>query len=136
MIKKSTWMKIAGIMALESKAVRAKVGAVAVIGDRIVATGINGTPSGRSNICETHDGNTKPEVTHAEINIIAFAAKHGISLAGSDLYCSLSPCVPCAAALSNAGVVAVYYRDAYRDSAGLQLLSDCGIKTEQISDVD
>jgi dCMP deaminase len=127
-IQSSTFMKIAQVLAQESKAVNAKVGAIAVRDGRIVATGYNGTPPGFNNVCEGHDGITKKEVIHAESNIVAFAGKHGVSLRGADVYCTLSPCVPCAALLSAAGVSRYYYRDAYRDSTGLHLLADLGIE--------
>jgi dCMP deaminase len=132
MIKQETWMKVAEVIATESKAERFKVAAVLVNNDRIIATGINGMPRGYDNKCEDENGNTRPEVCHAEINAIAFAAKNGVVVNGSDVYCTLSPCVACASALSNAGIRNFYYRTAYRDLSGVHLLTNLGIKVEQI----
>ena len=132
MIKQETWMQVAETIAKESKAINAKVGAVAIKDDRIIATGYNGTPPGYTNKCEDEDGKTKEYVIHAEINTIAFASKHGVALDGATMYCSLSPCVACAAVMRSAGIHHVVYRTAYRDTRGLQLLSDMGIKVTQL----
>jgi dCMP deaminase len=134
-MKTQTYIEIANIISKESKAVNAKVGAIAVVDGRIVACGYNGTPPGFNNKCEDENGVTKKEVIHAESNIVAFASKHGVSLRGADVYCTLSPCVPCAALLSAAGVSRYYYRDAYRDSTGLHLLADLGIEAIHVENV-
>ena len=131
-MKHKTFMTIADVIAKESKAKRLQVGAVAVVGDRIVATGFNGTPPGFSNECEDIYGVTKKEVIHAEVNLIAFSSKHGVKLDGASVYCNYACCVPCAAVLGAAGVARFYYRDSYRDPVGLRLLSDLGIHVEQV----
>jgi len=128
-MKQQTYMEIAQTISKESKATRAKVGAIAVVDGRIVACGYNGTPPGFDNNCEDENGVTKKEVIHAESNIVAFASKHGVSIRGASVYCTLSPCVTCAALLSAAGISRYYYRDTYRDSDGLRLLADAGIET-------
>lgn len=46
-------------------------------------------------------------IVHAEINAIANAARDGISLLGSTLYMAWFPCLPCAAALCEAGIIRV-----------------------------
>lgn len=131
-MKHKTFMTIADVIAQESKAKRLQVGAVAVVGDRIVATGYNGTPPGFTNECEDENGVTKKEVIHAEVNLVAFASKHGVKLDSSSVYCNYACCVPCAAVLSASGVGRFYYRVDYRDPAGLQLLTSLGIYVEQI----
>jgi len=131
-VKHETFMRIAELISLESKAKRLQVGAVAVIDDRIVATGFNGTPPGYDNNCEDENGFTKKEVIHAEVNTVAFASKHGVKLSGASVYCNHACCVPCAAVLGSAGISRFYYRSDYRDPAGLRLLTDLGIHVEQI----
>lgn len=133
-MKLSTYMDIVNAISKESKAVRAKVGAIAVVDGRIVACGYNGTPPGFDNKCEDENGVTKKEVIHAESNIVAFASKYGVSICGADVYCNLSPCVTCAALLSAAGISRYYYRDTYRDSDGLRLLADTGIEAIKVVD--
>jgi dCMP deaminase len=132
MINKKTFMKIADTIAQESKAKRYKVGSVIVKNDRIISCGYNGTPPGFSNECEDENGNTKATVIHSEVNAIFAASKVGIEINDSSMYCNLSPCVPCALAICSVGIRNFYYRDAYRDSSGLQLLLDAGINVEKV----
>jgi len=62
---------------------------------------------------------TRPDkykyIVHAEQNLIYLAAKHGYSLSGVTVFCTLSPCQACLRALWQAGVTTVYYRERYRD---------------------
>jgi dCMP deaminase len=119
-----------------SKATRAKVGAVLVTQCGVTLTGYNGTPRGTDNDCEYKDSEgvlrTKPETLHAEINCVLKAAREGVSSIGSTIYVSLSPCVPCAAMLIQAGVTSVYYKELYRDVAGVKYLKNNGIEVQQI----
>ena len=133
-ISNEQFMEIAEIVARTSKAKRLQVGAVAVVDNRIVATGYNGTAPGLNNECEDENGETKRGVLHAEVNTVAFSSKNGVTLNGAVLYCTHAPCLHCAAVLGSAGVRAVYYRTSYRDSDGLQLLSDMGIEHKQIEE--
>jgi len=132
MFRKETFMQIAETMAQESHAKRMKVGSVLVKNDRIISTGINGTPKGFDNDCETIEGITKPEVVHSELNNLLAAARAGICTDGTDLYCSWSPCYNCAIACISAGVRNFYYRNAYRDSTGLRILADAGVNVIQL----
>lgn len=112
-----------------SKATRAKVGAVLVTTQGVLVGGINGLPNVLGNECEEEvwDGDkfctfTKPEVIHAELNCVLRAAREGVSVLGSTVYCTLSPCVRCASMLVQAGVKRVVYKDKYRDEKGLEIL--------------
>jgi dCMP deaminase len=67
---------------------------------------------------------------HAELNAIAFAARKGIALEGSSLYCTDSPCLGCAKAIINAGIVSMFYLRLYRDQSGIELLSKAGVHIE------
>ena len=62
-------LKVARIYGELSTADRLKVGCIIVKDDRIISIGYNGMPSGGSNVCEK-DGESKPEVLHAEANAI------------------------------------------------------------------
>jgi len=134
-----TYMGTAMLHARLSKAIRAQVGAVLVTSQGVTLTGYNGTPTGRSNDCEyeVHDIGrpypdlvTKPEVIHAELNCILKAAREGVSCIGATMYVTLSPCVPCAAMMIQAGVKRLVYKDVYRDQGGINLLRDAAIDVE------
>ena len=70
--------------------------------------------------------------THAEANALAFAARQGISTDGATLYVTVSPCLDCSRLLIAAGVKAVYYKEEYRDSRGLELLTTAGIELTRL----
>lgn len=123
----SVYMGTALLHARLSKAKRAKVGAVLVTKSGVTLTGYNGTPSGWDNVCEDNQNKTKPEVIHAELNCVLKAAKEGISVVDSVVYVTLSPCVPCAAMLAQAGIKELVYQKVYRDTLGLDLLERYGI---------
>jgi len=73
---------------------------------------------------------------HAERNAVAFAARHGIPLGGSDLYCTHAPCLACARTLVSVGIGRLYYRVPYRLTDGLRLLSSVGIELIDMSSND
>lgn len=134
-----TYMGTAMLHARLSKAIRAQVGAVLVTSQGVTLTGYNGTPTGLPNECETVTWNsehelkhliTKPEVIHAELNCILKAAREGVSCIGATMYVTLSPCVPCAAMMIQAGVKRLVYKDLYRDQGGTDLLQRAGILVE------
>lgn len=129
-----------------SHAKRLKVGAVLVKEDRIISIGYNGTPSGRNNTCEEPTGEvltstipqpvmrTKPEVVHAEMNAIAFAAKNGVSTNECSMIITDSPCYECAKLMIQSGIKEVYYLREYRIKDGIKFLKECGIHVERIEE--
>ena len=130
------FMRIAEETAKLSFAERTKVGAILVKDNRAIAQGHNGQPVNFDNCCEEvlPDGTlkTKETVIHAEANAIYFCAKNGIPTNGTTLYISMSPCVKCALAIIQAGIVRVFYRDEYRDRSGIDFLRKNNIICEQI----
>ena len=137
------YMGTALLHAKKSKATRAKVGAVLVTKTGIIIPGYNGTPSGTDNVCEDKDWSqyeetgecilvTKPEVLHAELNTIMKAAREGVSVLDSTVYVTLSPCLPCAAMLLQAGISRLIYKDKYRDNSGVEYLQKYGIECRQM----
>ena len=135
-------MKTAELYARHSRSQRNKVGAVLVNDDneRILMCGYNGTPSNGDNNCEyvNKDGElvTKPEVVHAEENVILFCAKMGISTQNKILYTTLSPCFQCAKMIITAGIKRVVFNELYRDTSGVDLLKQYGVEIYQIEDGD
>jgi dCMP deaminase len=142
-----TLLKSAFLWAQESNCNRLKVGAVIAKDSRIISVGFNGTPAGfKSNDCEINKCNecgseftsehhyclecgsenytsyTNPNVIHAEMNALMFAAKNGVSTDGCTLYVTYSPCINCAKHILQAGIKKVVYSIDYRDAAGVQLL--------------
>lgn len=133
------YMGTAMLYAKLSKAKRAQVGSCLVTKNGVVLGGVNGTPTGLSNECETDEWNghdqgtvlvTKPEVIHAELNCILKAAREGVSCVGATMYVTLSPCTPCAAMMIQAGVKRLVYKEMYRDQSGINLLRDADIDVE------
>lgn len=130
-----------------SYARRKRVGAVIVRDDRIISIGYNGTPSGRDNNCEKEVIDelaypideepktllvSKPEVCHAEMNAIMFAAKHGVSTDGCTVYITMSPCFECAKMLVQCGIKKVVFDEEYRDLSSVDFLRECGLEVEKI----
>ena len=125
-------MEMARLLAKRSTCTRRQVGALAAIEGRVLATGYNGVPSGQTHCidrgyCITgKDGGCRDSV-HAEANLVAFAAKHGIALRGATVYTTCAPCIDCAKLLINAGIAQVVYGEPYRDSRGLAFLESSGV---------
>lgn len=129
----TTYIDIATLIALHSYDTDRKVGCILVKDKRIISTGFNGTPSGFDNNCKDENGNTKPEVLHAESNAISKCAKSIESSEGSVLYTTLSPCLECAKLIIQSGIKEVYFADYYKDPAGIKLLEKAKINVTKIT---
>lgn len=110
---------------------RSKVGCVIVKDDRIISIGYNGTPPGADNTCEDADGNTKPDVIHAEHNALLKLGPG--EAAGSTVFVTYSPCKACAQMIVDAEVANVVYDTAYRLPDGVIHLEQHGIPVTQLS---
>ena len=60
--------------------------------------------------------------SHAEFAAICQAAKKGISIDGSTLYCTCFPCIICAKAIISAGIKKVYYKGDFVDALSTEML--------------
>lgn len=73
-------------------------------------TGYNGPPKG---VLDAPDRFERPRkylfASHAEANLIAFAAREGIRTKGCVVYCTHQPCAGCTRALIQAGVARVVF---------------------------
>ncbi len=127
-----------------SHARRLQVGTVIVKDDSVISYGYNGMPAGWDNNCEdemyeqdnTYNSGvilkTKPEVLHAESNAIAKLARSSQSGQHASVFITHAPCLDCAKLIYQSGISSVYYRNSYRDSAGITFLEKSGIPVTQI----
>ena len=131
-------MKVAELTSTLSYAKRLQVGSVIVKGNKILATGYNGMPSGWDNECETVeiveiDENfskqlvTKREVLHSETNAIAKVSASTESSEGAAMFCTHAPCINCAKLIYQSGINSLYYRNTYRDTSGIEFLEKSGV---------
>lgn len=131
-------LKIASVVAERSTCRRHHMGAVAVKDKHILATGYNGAPAGLKDCLEL--GCLRDELgipsgerqelcrgIHAEQNVIIQATLHGVSLEGSTIYCTHTPCVLCAKMLVNAKIKRFVSFRQYNDSSFIDLFKEAGI---------
>ena len=121
---------------------RGRSGCVVTRDNRIVATGYVGSPPGLPHCDDVghlmkkvidddgHERSHCVRTIHAEQNAICQAARHGLSLDGATLYCSMEPCRVCAMLIISVGIIRVVAQRRYhaaddtRDmfkAAGIQL---------------
>lgn len=108
------------------------MGAVIERDRRIISTGYNGAPPNQPHCTEVGcspgvDGGCTRTI-HAEVNAIAFAARHGVSVHGARMWCTHSPCRICAMVIASAGIDTVFYNEKYRIEDGIFLLEDMGVQ--------
>lgn len=124
-------MKIAMEVAQMSRANRLKVGAVVVKNDNIISFSWNGTPRGMDNECEDSDGNTKPEVVHAEQNCLyKLTRTGGVGAEGATMFCTHTPCIECSKGILTSGIEHVIYKTPYRSQDGVEFLKKNGVKVD------
>ena len=135
------FLKIASVVAERATCRRHHIGAVAVRNKHILATGYNGAPSGFKDCLELGclrdelniPSGTRQEIcrgTHAEQNLIIQASLNGVSLEGSTIYATHTPCRLCAKMLVNAKIARyVSYRQ-YDDNTFIDLFKEAGIKID------
>lgn len=126
-------MQTALLWSKRSTCSRLQVGAVLARDKRIVSIGYNGAPKGLPHCSHTADDDSPCKTAvHAEANVMAFAARNGVSTEGTQLFTTHSPCTGCAQLLVNAGVEVVYYNIEFRDTFGIDFLRNAGIEVWQI----
>src|SRR6266849_4207601 len=120
------YMRMAEELAKRSTCARLQVGSVITTGDltQVLGIGYNGNAKGLPNRCDSSQpGNCG--CLHSETNALI---KAGAQLPGKVMFISASPCVMCAKMIINTNVARVYYREAYRDPAGLDVLRQGGVE--------
>lgn len=116
------YMGVSKLFSQRGSCRRLQVGCTIVKEGRIICSGYNGAVGTQN--CESHCNVNEPctRAIHAEANAIAFAAKNGIALDGSTLYCTHSPCQKCAELIVQSGISQVIYEKAFRDTSGILFL--------------
>lgn len=132
------FMEVCMVVSKRSTCLRRHVGAVLVKGKRILATGYNGPPSGLAHCEEVgclRDAMGVPSgerqeicrALHAEQNALVQAARYGIPVEGSVLYCTTQPCATCTKMLINAGIRKVIYMEPYADELATRIAQEAGL---------
>ena len=135
------FLKIASVVAERSTCRRHHIGAVAVRDKHILATGYNGAPAGLKDCLELGclrdelniPSGTRHEICrgiHAEQNVIIQASLHGVSLEGSTIYCTHTPCTLCAKMLVNAKIKRFISFGRYNDDEFINLFKEAGIEVD------
>ena len=135
------FLKIALVVGERATCHRHHMGAIAVRDKHILTTGYNGAPSGLKDCLEL--GCLRDEMgipsgerheicrgVHAEQNVIIQAALHGISLEGSTIYCTHTPCVLCTKMLVNAKIKRFVSFGRYNDNSFRSLFKEAGIEID------
>jgi dCMP deaminase len=132
------FLKIAAVVAERATCLRHHVGAVAVRNKHILSTGYNGAAAGLKDClmlgCLRDEMNipsgTRHEICrgiHAEQNVIIQASLHGVSIEGSTIYCTHTPCILCAKMLVNARIKRFVSYGKYADDEFIKLFKEAGI---------
>lgn len=127
------YMQLATAVEVGAKCRGSNVGSVVIKERRVLGAGYNGTPAGFPNCDETERGcercgvrYERPDLdlsgrlydiclcVHAEQNVMATAARFGVSIGGSTLYTTVQPCFTCFKELIQVGIREVYFRRTWR----------------------
>ena len=141
------FLKIMDTVAERANCDRGRAAAIIVKDKRIVATGYVGAPAGLETCDEIghlikvafdeRGGQKKHCVrtTHAEMNAIAQAARHGTSIDGATIYIKMTPCLDCTKLLINAGIRRVVCRKRYHaDHDSVRILGQAGVELVVLSE--
>jgi len=137
------YMDIAGRVSQMSYAERLKVGCIIEKDGRIISIGFNGMPSGMDNICEhcfvagngTYDHVqlvTRKEVIHAERNAIDKLSSSNESGKNAVMYITHSPCLECSKSIHTSGIRAIFYKEEYRSTEGVEFLQKLGVAVHKL----
>ncbi len=120
------YMRMAEELAKRSTCARLQVGTVLTDSslENVVAIGYNGNARGFPNRCDS-DTPGACGCIHSEQNAVVKADGR---LRDKVAFVTASPCVMCAKLLIQANVTHVFYREAYRDPVGLEVLRAGGVR--------
>lgn len=123
------YMRMAEELAKRSTCSRLQVGTVLTDArlEHVLAIGYNGNVRGFPNRCDSDEAG-RCGCIHSEMNALVKAPG---DLRNKVAFITASPCVMCAKLMVQAKVSHVFYRQAYRDPAGLDVLERAGVTTVQ-----
>ena len=137
------FIEIANSVSKRATCDRGRSGCVIVKNKHILVSGYVGSPAelphcddiGHQMKKVIHEDGSESDhcvrTVHAEQNALCQAAKLGISLAGSTLYCRMTPCRVCAMLLINCGIKRVVCERKYHAGAESEAMFDeAGIQFE------
>ena len=141
------FMDIAKTVAERATCDRGRSGCAIARDKQILVTGYVGAPKGLPHCDEaghqmktvTHEDGSQTKhcvrTTHAEQNAICQAAKLGIPINESTLYCKMTPCSTCAKMIINSGIKRVVCEKRYHQSAESEdLFKQAGIQLDILYD--
>lgn len=148
--KRPSWdeyfIKLAEIVGTRGTCDRGRSGCLIARENRILTTGYVGSPIGAAHCDDvghemhtvTHpDGHSSRHcirTTHNEQNAIANAARFGISLDGSTIYCFMTPCYTCAKIIINAGIKRVVCKQDYHaGERSREIFKEANVKYDLLS---
>jgi len=123
------FLKMAALVAERSTCHRHHVGSVITRGKRVLTTGYNGAAKNEPDCLElgclkdakgipSGEGSEECRAIHAEQNAIIQAALFGISIEGTTMYCTHTPCRMCAKEIKQAGIKEFVSYQAYVGDKG------------------
>jgi dCMP deaminase len=122
------YMKMAGVMAEQSKDSRLQVGCVIVKDNNIISTGYNGHTRHIDDPNQLEDGTTDPRVRHAEKNGLMKLIRSNENAVGATMFVTHACCYFCAIDIVDSGIAKVYYQNEYRCKKGLEHLERYGVE--------
>jgi dCMP deaminase len=140
------FMEVCDAISKRATCDRGRSGCVIARENQILVTGYVGAPRGLPHCDEAghqlkktihEDGSVTTHcvrTVHAEQNAICQAARRGIAIDGSTLYCRMTPCRTCAMLIINCGIKRVVCQRHYHDEADSQaLFVQAGISVDYVS---
>jgi dCMP deaminase len=141
------FMKIVEMVGSRGTCDRGRSGCVITKDKRIVSTGYVGSPAGIKHCDEighemhtvtNEDGSQSRHcirTTHAEQNAICQAARFGVSLLGTTLYCKMTPCYTCAKMIINSGIIKVVCaQDYHAGQRSKEIFKEAGVEYVLLSE--
>jgi dCMP deaminase len=146
-----TWdeyfMEVCNAISKRATCDRGRSGCVIARDHQILVTGYVGSPVGLPHCDDAghdlrkmlrDDGTVSQHcvrTVHAEQNAICQAAKRGVAIDGSTLYCRMTPCRTCAMMIINCGIVRVVCERKYHAGADSEaMFAQAGITLEYVHD--
>ncbi len=119
------YMRMAEELAKRSTCARLQVGTVITDAglENVVAIGYNGNARGFPNKCDSTEQG-RCGCIHSEMNALVKAPGQ---MRDKVAFITASPCVVCAKLMIQANISYVFYREPYRDPAGLLVLEQAGL---------